>query len=170
MDVSRYIRDIPDFPQKGIIFKDITPLLKNPEPFVYTIDRFVEFLQDVDFDYIITPEARGFMFGSAIAYKMKKGMIPVRKPGKLPSQTRKVEYTLEYGKAGLEIHEDALDPGDRVVLLDDVLATGGTIAAIAGMVEEMGAQVQKMLFLIELEFLNGRNVLDKYAVDSIITY
>ncbi|HNR62614.1 MAG TPA: adenine phosphoribosyltransferase [Thermotogota bacterium] len=170
MDLYRLIRDIPDFPQKGVIFKDITPLLKDAEAFRETIDRLIERLQAVDFDYIVVPEARGFIFGSAIAYEMRKGFIPVRKPGKLPYQTRKVEFTLEYGKAGLEIHEDALLPGAKVVLLDDVLATGGTIKAIAGLIEGMGGTVAKMLFLIELTFLEARKVLETYSVDALMSY
>lgn len=168
MDLTKFIRDIPDFPTKGIIFKDITPLLKDPKAFHYAIDAFVEKLEGVDFDYIAAPEARGFMFSSAIAYRLNKGMIPIRKPGKLPYQTRKVEYTLEYGKAGLEIHEDAVSPGDKIILLDDVLATGGTISAIAGLIEGMGGSVEKMLFLMELDFLNARATLEKYNIESII--
>lgn len=131
---------------------------------------FIEKLEDVDFDYIVAPEARGFLFGSAIAYKMKKGLIPVRKPGKLPYQTRKVEYSLEYGKAGLEIHVDAINPGDKVILLDDVLATGGTISAIADMVEEVGGSVECMLFLMELDFLEARKKLSKYNVQTLLNY
>jgi len=170
MNLNEYIREIKDFPKEGILFYDITPLLKDPEAFSATIDMFIEKLEDVDFDYIVAPEARGFLFGSAIAYKMKKGLIPVRKPGKLPYQTRKVEYSLEYGKAGLEIHVDAINPGDKVILLDDVLATGGTISAIADMVEEVGGSVECMLFLMELDFLEARKKLSKYNVQTLLNY
>lgn len=168
MDLRDYIRDIPDFPKQGIIFKDITPLLKSGEAFHVSIDSFIQKLKGIDFDYIVTPEARGFIFGSAIAYQMKKGLIPVRKPGKLPYRTRKVEFTLEYGKSALEIHEDALEKGAKLILLDDVLATGGTIKAIASLVEGMGGKVQKMLFLVELAFLHGRTILKDYSVESLI--
>jgi adenine phosphoribosyltransferase len=170
VELTRFIRDIPDFPQSGVIFKDITPLLKNGEAFSYSIDEFVKRLQDVTFDYVVVPEARGFIFGSAIAYQMKKGLIPVRKPGKLPYQTRKVAFTLEYGKSGLEIHEDAIEEGAKVILLDDVLATGGTIKAIANLIEGMGGIVQKMLFLIELGFLDARTALSEYKVESLMVY
>ena len=170
MDLYRFIRDIPDFPQKGVIFKDITPLLKDPEAFRETINRLIERLEGMDFDYIVVPEARGFIFGAPIAYEMRKGFIPVRKPGKLPYRTRKAGYTLEYGQAELEIHEDALHPGAKVVLLDDVLATGGTIKAIAGLIEELGGSVAKMLFIIELKFLGARKALEAYSVDSLMSY
>lgn len=170
MNINSYIRDIKDFPKEGIVFYDITPLLKDAEAFAATIDMFVDKLNEVDFDYIVAPEARGFLFGSAIAYKMNKGIIPVRKPGKLPYHTRKAEYTLEYGTAQLEIHIDAIKPGDKVILLDDVLATGGTISAIANMIEEMGGKVESMIFLLELDFLEARKKLSGYDVKSLLTY
>ncbi len=170
MNINSYIRDIKDFPKQGIVFYDITPLLKDAEAFAATIDMFVDKLNGVDFDYIVAPEARGFLFGSAIAYKMNKGIIPVRKPGKLPYRTRKAEYTLEYGTAQLEIHIDAIKPGDKVILLDDVLATGGTISAIANMIEEMGGKVESMIFLLELDFLEARKKLSGYDVKSLLTY
>lgn len=170
MDLKKWIRDIPDFPVEGVIFKDITPLLKDPEAFRFCVDQFIKVLEPLDFQTIIAPEARGFMFASAVAYLMKKSFIPVRKPGKLPYKTRSVEYALEYGQAQLHIHEDALEKGEKVVLLDDVLATGGTIEAIALMSEQMGAVVKGMVFLVELDFLHGRDKLNAYSVHSLIRY
>jgi adenine phosphoribosyltransferase len=170
MDLKKWIRDIPDFPVKGVIFKDITPLLKDPEAFRFCVDQMVDSLSSVSFQTIVSPEARGFMFASAISYLMKKSFIPVRKPGKLPYKTRSVGYSLEYGNAELHIHEDAIQQGERVVVLDDVLATGGTVKAIASMVEEMGGIVEGVFFLAELDFLNGRERLQSYPVHSLIRY
>ncbi len=170
MDLSNYIRDIKDFPKEGIVFKDITPLLKDPSAFKESISEMEKILKGTDFDYIVGPEARGFVFGSALAARMDKGLIPVRKAGKLPAETHQKKYDLEYGSACLEIHKDALDKGDKVIIIDDLLATGGTSLAIAEMVEEMGAIVEKLLFLIELDFLKGRDRLSKYNIESIIHY
>ncbi len=170
MDLKKWIRDIPDFPLKGVIFKDITPLLKDPKAFRFCVDQLVDSLSSVAFQTIVSPEARGFMFASAIAYLMNKSFIPVRKPGKLPYKTRSIGYSLEYGNAELHIHEDAIQQGEHVVVLDDVLATGGTVKAIASMVEEMGGIVEGVFFLAELDFLNGRDLLQPYPVHSLIRY
>ncbi len=170
MNLENYIRDILDFPKPGIVFKDITPLLKNPEAFNETLNVMEDHLKDDTFDYFLGVEARGFIFAAALAARMNKGMIPVRKPGKLPAETYRKDYTLEYGTAGLEIHKDAIDKGDRVLIVDDLLATGGTVEAVALMIEEMGGIVEKMLFLIELDFLNPREKLSGYKIDSLIHY
>jgi len=168
MELKEYVRDILDFPQKGIIFKDITPILKDPEAFGYTIKILQELLKDWDFDFIVAPEARGFLFASPLAYTMKKGLIPVRKPGKLPYKTVNVSYNLEYGSAELQMHVDALKKGDRVVIVDDVLATGGTLDAIRRMVNNVGADVEGVLCMAELGFLNGRERLKDLKVASIL--
>ena len=170
MDLAALIRNIKDFPQEGVIFRDITTLLKNPEAMKEAIDRIVEGLKDIEFDYILGPESRGFIFGMPVAYIMNKGFIPVRKKGKLPAETVSKEYNLEYGTAVIEIHKDALKPGDKVVVVDDLIATGGTAKALAELVEEVGAEVCAMTFLIELEDLKGRDVLKDYNVKSIVKY
>ena len=170
MNLENYIRDILDFPKPGIVFKDITPLLKDPKAFDASLSIMEDRLKDNQFDYILGVEARGFIFAAALAARMSKGMIPVRKPGKLPAETHRRDYTLEYGTAGLEIHKDAIDKGDRVLIIDDLLATGGTVEAVALMIEEMGGIVEKMLFLIELDFLNPREKLRRYNIESLIHY
>lgn len=170
MNLENYIRDILDFPKPGIVFKDITPLLKDPKAFDASLSIMEDHLKDNQFDYILGVEARGFIFAAALAARMSKGMIPVRKPGKLPAETHRRDYTLEYGTAGLEIHKDAIDKGDRVLIIDDLLATGGTVEAVALMIEEMGGIVEKMLFLIELDFLNPREKLRGYNIESLIHY
>jgi adenine phosphoribosyltransferase len=170
MNLNDYIRDIKDFPKPGILFKDITPLLKSPEAFNETLKQMEDKLSGVDFDYIIGVEARGFMFATALAARMGKGMIPVRKPGKLPAETYRKDYDLEYGSAGLEIHKDAFNEGDKLVIVDDILATGGTVEAVVHMVKEMGGKVEKVLFLAELDFLNGRSKLEGERVDALIKY
>ena len=170
MDLAAEIRNIKDFPQKGVIFRDITTLLKNPAAMRESIDRIVKDLENIDFDYILGPESRGFIFGMPVAYIMNKGFIPVRKEGKLPAETVKKRYSLEYGTAVIEIHKDALKPGDKVVLIDDLIATGGTAKAIASLVEEMGASVSAMSFLIELSELKGRELLNDYEIKSVIKY
>ncbi len=170
MDLKANIRDIYDFPKKGIIFRDITTLLKNSEANKEAIDSIVKILEKVEFDYIVGPESRGFIFGAPIAYVMNKGFIPVRKAGKLPAETIKKEYALEYGTAEIEIHKDALKKGDKVVIVDDLLATGGTSKAIAELIERSEASVSAMAFLIELEALNGRDVLKDYNINSVIKY
>lgn len=170
MDLRSFIRDIPDFPSKGIIFRDVTPLLRNPAAFQKAIDEMTKAIQDLIFDLILSPEARGFIFGAALAYRLGKGFVPVRKPGKLPYHTVSVEYSLEYGTAQLHMHSDALQKGQRVIIVDDVLATGGTAEAMANLVKKMGGEVLGMCFLIELSYLNPRERLKDYDVRSILVY
>ncbi len=170
MDLKKIIRDVHDFPKEGIVFKDITTILQNPEALVSSVDQFEEALEGVEFDYIVGPESRGFIFGVPLAYNMKKGFLPVRKAGKLPYKTRSKEYDLEYGSAVIEMHIDAIKPGDKVAIVDDLLATGGTSRAMIELIEELGGEVVKMVYLIELDFLNGREKLEGYDVVSIINY
>jgi adenine phosphoribosyltransferase len=164
------IRDIPDFPKPGIIFKDITPLLKNKELFKKVIDEFANRYKDKKIDFVACIEARGFMLGSALAYKLGAGLIPIRKKGKLPHKTINATYALEYGYDSLEMHEDAIGPGHRVVLIDDVLATGGTAKATAGLIEQLSGHLIEIAFLMELEFLKGKEKLSKYNIFSLIKY
>ncbi|MGE4213245.1 MAG: adenine phosphoribosyltransferase [Anaerotignaceae bacterium] len=170
MDLAGKIRDIKDFPQEGIIFRDITTLLKDADGLCEAIDRIKAALEGVEYDYIIGPESRGFIFGMPLSYSLRKGFIPIRKAGKLPAKTKSKEYSLEYGTATIEIHEDAIKKGDKVVVIDDLIATGGTSRAIVELLEEMGATVEKMVFLIELEELGGRKVIGDYNIESIIKY
>jgi len=170
MDLKNVIRDVHDFPKEGIVFKDITTVLQDPEALVSSVDQFAERLEGVDFDLIVGPESRGFIFGVPLSYNLKKGFIPVRKAGKLPYKTVSKEYDLEYGSAVIEIHTDAIKPGDRVVIVDDLLATGGTSQAMVDLIEEMGGVVVKMVYLIELGFLDGRDKLGGYDVEAIIKY
>lgn len=170
MELSKIIRDIPDFPQKGILFRDITPVLQNAQALTEAVNLFCEKLKNEEFDYVIGPESRGFIFGVPVAYAMKKGFIPVRKPGKLPCEVISKSYDLEYGSNCLEMHKDALKPGDRVVVVDDLIATGGTTKAICELVEELGATVVSLNFFIELNALKGRELLADYAVHSLIQY
>jgi adenine phosphoribosyltransferase len=168
--LEEYVRSIPDFPEPGIIFRDITTVLKDADGLQLAIDSIQSMLKDVDFDVVLGPESRGFIFGTPIAYNLHKSFVPVRKKGKLPCETVEMEYELEYGKATIEIHKDAILPGQKVVIVDDLIATGGTTEAIIKLVEEMGAEVVKACFLIELAGLNGRDKLKGYAVDSAIIY
>jgi adenine phosphoribosyltransferase len=168
--LEEYVRSIPDFPEPGIIFRDITTVLKDADGLQLAIDSIQSMLKDVDFDVVLGPESRGFIFGTPIAYNMHKSFVPVRKKGKLPCETVEMEYELEYGKATIEIHKDAILPGQKVVIVDDLIATGGTTEAIIKLVEGMGAEVVKACFLIELAGLNGRDKLKGYAVDSAIIY
>ena len=161
--VKDYIISIPDFPSKGIIFRDVTSVLESPEGYALAIDELNKLLDGVDYDLIAGTESRGFIFGAPLAYMNKKGFIPVRKKGKL-------SYDLEYGSATIEIHKDAIKPGDKVVLVDDLIATGGTIQAAAKLVEELGGEVVKMIFLIELTDLGGRKLLEGYDVASVVQY
>lgn len=170
MDLKDKIRNIQDFPQEGVLFRDITTLLKDAEGMKEAIDQMTAKLEDVDFDLILGPESRGFIFGMPMAYNMGKGFVPVRKAGKLPAEVVSKEYALEYGTATIEIHKDAIQPGQKVVIVDDLMATGGTAKAIVEMVEEMGGEVAALLFLIELDFLEGRKVLPDYKIESIIHY
>lgn len=164
------IRDIPDFPKPGIIFKDITPVLQNPEAFAEIIDGMADYALSKKADVVVGVESRGFVLGSPVALKLGKGFVPVRKVGKLPHETIQCEYALEYGTSVVEIHKDAITPGQRVLIVDDLLATGGTAAASVKLVEELGGQVAGIVFLIELAFLNGREKLPGYDVKSFITY
>lgn len=164
------VREIDDFPKEGINFKDITTLLKDKQAFRYSVDQIVEDLKEKQIDYVIGPEARGFVMGSAVAYGLGVGFIPVRKPGKLPAKTAKYEYELEYGSDVLEIHADAIEQGKKVAIVDDLLATGGTVKAVANLVESLGGEVVAMEFLIELEFLAGREKLKPYYINSLIKY
>ena len=164
------IRSIENFPEEGVIFRDITTLLKDAEGMKAAIDEMTKKLEGLDFDIILGPESRGFIFGMPVAYNMGKGFVPVRKKGKLPAEVVSKEYALEYGTATIEMHKDAIQPGQKVVIVDDLMATGGTAKAIVEMVEEMGAEVAAMLFLIELDFLEGRKVLPGYRIESVIHY
>ncbi|MCT4595019.1 MAG: adenine phosphoribosyltransferase [Anaeromicrobium sp.] len=170
MNLKEKIREIENFPQEGISFKDITTLLKDGESFRYTIDKFVEELEDIEFDLIVGPESRGFIVGTPLSYATKKGFVPVRKPGKLPGETVKYEYDLEYGSDSLEIHKDAIQKGQKVVIADDLLATGGTLLSTIKLIEELGGEVVGVLCLIELCHLNGRKRLSDYNVKSLIQY
>jgi len=167
-ELEKKIRDIPGFPKEGIIFKDITPLLLDPESYKQAIDIMADYYKDKEINSILSAEARGFIFGSTLAYKLGVGFIPARKPGKLPYKTVRQEYELEYGNDALEIHEDAIKFGDRVLIVDDVVATGGTTAAQAKLVEKMGGEVAGFCFLVELAFLNPRDMLKGYDVFSLI--
>ncbi len=170
MSLEKYIRDIPDFPKKGILFKDITTLLKSKVAFKEAVDQLAELLKDKSVDYIVAAESRGFIFGAALAYRLNCGFVPVRKPGKLPAETYRHTYSLEYGEDSLEIHRDAFPPGSKILVLDDLLATGGTALASAKLVEELEGEVTAIIFLIELTFLKGRDKLKKYPVFSLIKY
>jgi len=170
MNLKDRIRDIPDFPVEGVLFRDITPLLYDPVYFRRAVDDMRDKLNGIEFDIIAGPESRGFVFGTPLAYNMQKPFVPVRKAGKLPYKTRRAEYELEYGKAVVEMHIDAVKPGDRVVITDDLLATGGTAKAICKLIEELGGTVAAIVFLIELESLGGRAVLDGYCLKTLLTY
>ena len=170
MDLKDKIRSIENFPQEGVLFRDITTLLKDAEGMKEAIDQMTAKLDGVDFDLVLGPESRGFIFGMPVAYNMGKGFVPVRKAGKLPAEVVSKEYALEYGTATIEMHKDAIQPGQKVVIVDDLMATGGTAKAIVEMVEEMGGEVAAMLFLIELDFLEGRKVLPGYKIESVIHY
>ncbi len=165
-----YVRSIPDFPEPGIIFRDITSILQDADGLQLAIDSMQELLKGVDFDVIVGAESRGFVFGAPIAYNLHKPFVLIRKKGKLPCETVSKEYDLEYGSAEIEMHKDSIKPGQKVVLVDDLIATGGTIQAAAELVESLGGQVVKILFLMELKGLKGRERLKKYDVDSVIQY
>jgi len=170
MDLKRYIRDVPDFPQPGILFRDITPLLQNAEALQRVIDRFTSEYRAAHLDAVVSIESRGFLFGAPLAYNLGLPLVPVRKPGKLPAARMTVEYALEYGTGELDIHTDALDKGDTVVIVDDLLATGGTAMASAKLVELLGGRVHAFAFLVELLALGGRERLRGYDVLSLIRY
>lgn len=170
IDLKKFIRDIPDFPKKGIVFKDVTTLLKDKDALKAAVDSLAHAFAGKDIAYVVGIESRGFIFGTALAYTLGTGFIPVRKKGKLPAKTRAVTYELEYGTDTLEIHADALKEGDKVVIIDDLLATGGTIAATVKLVADAGAQIAGVGFIIELTFLNGRSKLGNLPVFSVIQY
>ncbi|MGM0368620.1 MAG: adenine phosphoribosyltransferase [Actinomycetota bacterium] len=170
MNLKKVIRNIPDFPKKGVVFRDITPLLKDAEAFRYSVDTLAGKYEDTEIDAILGAEARGFIFGAALAYKLGVGFIPVRKPGKLPFDTCQVSYSLEYGENILEMHLDAVKPGDKILIVDDLVATGGTAKAKAELVEQRGGRVIGFCFLVELEFLNPRDLLKGYDVFSLVKY
>ncbi|MDD6794746.1 MAG: adenine phosphoribosyltransferase [Clostridiaceae bacterium] len=170
MDFKEKIRVIEDFPKEGISFKDITTLIGDGEAFKEAIDKIVEHLKDKKIDLVVGPEARGFIFGVPVAYALGVGFVPVRKKGKLPAETVSVNYGLEYGTDTLEIHKDAIKKGQRVAIVDDLLATGGTIEAVAHLIESVGGEVASMDFAIELTGLNGREKLGKYDVLSLVNY
>ena len=163
--LEEYVKSIPDFPEKGIIFRDVTSVLQDAEGLHLAIDQMQEKLECVDFDVVLGPESRGFIFGVPIAYNMHKAFVPVRKKGKLPRATISQTYDLEYGTATIEIHKDAIQPGQKVVIIDDLIATGGTTEAIIKMVEELGGEVVKIVFLMELAGLKGRERLSGYDID-----
>mgnify|MGYP000857723492 CR=1 FL=1 len=168
--VEDYITSIPDYPKPGIIFRDITSVLQDAEGFHLAIDQMIRLLDGVEFDVICGAESRGFVFGAPIAYALKKPFVLVRKEGKLPRQTIRQSYELEYGQATVEMHTDSIKPGQSVVLVDDLIATGGTIEASAKLVERLGGRVSKIIFLMELAGLKGRERLSKYDLDSVVVY
>lgn len=168
--VEDYVTTIPDFPEPGVMFRDITTVIQDPEGFKLAIDELIKRLDGVDFDVIAGAESRGFIFGAPIAYAMNKGLVLVRKKGKLPRETISMEYELEYGTAEVEMHKDSIKPGQKVVVIDDLIATGGTVEASIRLVEALGGEVVKVLFLMELAGLRGREKLKDYDVDSVIIY
>jgi adenine phosphoribosyltransferase len=170
VDFKQHIRTVEDFPKPGISFKDITTLLKEKDAFREAIDAFAKHFEGQQIDIVTGPEARGYIFASALAYRLGAGFVPVRKPGKLPYKTKRISYALEYGEDALEVHEDAFRPGQKVLVVDDLLATGGTIRAVCDLVESFGADVVGVGFLIELCFLNGRDRLKGYDVLSLVQY
>lgn len=165
-----YVVSIPDFPKPGIIFRDVTSIISDKDGLKLAIDSLVDNVKDLDFDIVIGPESRGFIFGMPVAYNLGKAFVPVRKQGKLPRAVISREYDLEYGSAVIEMHKDAIKPGDKVVIIDDLIATGGTIEAIIKMVEELGGEVVGISFVMELKGLNGRDKLKGYNVTSSICY
>ena len=168
--IEEYVRSIPDFPEPGIIFRDVTSILQDAQGLRLAIDLMQEKLKDVDFDVVAGTESRGFIFGVPIAYNMEKAFVPVRKKGKLPCETVSMEYDLEYGTAQIEIHKDAIRPGQKVVVIDDLIATGGTVEAAVKLIESLGGEVVKIVFLMELAGLEGRKKLAGYDVESVICY
>jgi adenine phosphoribosyltransferase len=168
--LKKLIREVPDFPKKGILFYDITTLLKDKLGFATLIDALAEYYLDQEIDLILGMEARGFIFGPALAYRLNAGFVPVRKPGKLPAATARVEYELEYGSNALEMHRDAVQRGQRVLIVDDLLATGGTAEATAKLATQLGAEIAGLCFVVELDFLKGREKLKNYEVFSLLHY
>jgi adenine phosphoribosyltransferase len=169
-NLAEYIRSVPDFPKQGIIFKDITTLLKNKDGFRIALDQLYELVKDKKIDKVVGIESRGFIYGALLAEKLNAGFVPVRKPGKLPAKTMNETYSLEYGEDSIEIHIDAIEKGDKVLLHDDLLATGGTMEAASRLIEKLGGEIVQISFLIELTFLKGREKLKKFNVNSLIKY
>lgn len=169
-NLADYIRTIPDFPKKGIMFRDITTVLQDKDGLQLAIDSMQNNLKNIDFDVVVGAESRGFIFGMPIAYNMKKSFVPIRKKGKLPAETIEESYDLEYGQATLEMHKDAIKPGQKVIIVDDLIATGGTAEAMIKLVEKLGGEVVQLNFLIELSDLNGRKKLSNYDIKSCIQY
>ena len=165
-----YVRSIPDFPEPGIIFRDVTSILQDADGLHLAIDGLMDSLKDVEYDVVVGPESRGFIFGVPVAYEARKGFIPVRKKGKLPGEVISEKYDLEYGSAVIEMHKDAIKPGQKVAIVDDLIATGGTTEAIIKLVEQLGGEVVRICFVMELAGLKGREKLAGYHVDSLITY
>ena len=165
-----YVVTIPDFPEPGIMFRDITSVIQDPDGLKLAVDGLADLVKDLDFDLVIGPESRGFIFGVPVAYLLGKGFVPVRKKGKLPRETVSQKYDLEYGQAEVEIHKDAVRPGQKVVIVDDLIATGGSAEAAVKLVEQLGGKVVKMIFVMELAGLKGREKLKDYDVESLIVY
>lgn len=168
--LEEYVRSIPDFPEPGVIFRDVTSILQDADGLSLAIDSMQSYLKDMDLDVIVGLESRGFMFGVPLAYNLHKAFVPVRKKGKLPCETISQTYDLEYGSEEIEIHKDAIRPGQKVAIVDDLIATGGTVEAAVKLIERLGGEVVKIVFLMELEGLNGREKLEGYNVDSVIRY
>ena len=168
--LEEYVRSIPDFPEKGIIFRDVTSILEDPEGLQLSIRELQDKLEGMDFNIVIGPESRGFIFGMPIAYNLQKAFVPIRKKGKLPCETASIKYDLEYGSATIEMHKDPIKPGQKVVIVDDLIATGGSVEAAIKLVEELGGIVVKVVFLMELAGLKGRERLKGYDVASVICY
>ena len=170
MNYKDYIADIPDFPQDGILFRDVTPLMADGDVFKKACDEIIAFAKEVNAEVVVGPESRGFIFGCPVAYELGIGFVPVRKPGKLPRETVSVSYDLEYGTDKLEVHRDAIYEGDKVAIVDDLLATGGTVNAVAKLVEKNGGEITAMEFLIELTELGGRDVNKNYYINTLVQY
>jgi adenine phosphoribosyltransferase len=168
--LDSYVTSIPDFPEKGVLFRDITTVIQDPDGFKLAVDGLVKILKGTDFDLVLGSESRGFVFGAPVAYALNKGFVLVRKKGKLPRETISADYDLEYGKATLEMHKDSIKPGQKVVIVDDLIATGGTTEAIIKLVKELGGEVVKICFVIELAGFNGRAKFSDYTVESLLVY
>lgn len=170
MDLKKYIADIPDFPEQGVLFRDVTPLLKDKTAYQEAIRKLCEFANDKKVDVVVGPEARGFLFGCPVAVELDAGFVPVRKPGKLPRDVVSQKYELEYGHNEIQMHSDSIQPGQNVLIVDDLLATGGTVEAAVSLIEKMGGNIVGIAFLIELEALQGRKLLEGYDVYSVLKY
>lgn len=168
--LEEYVRSIPDFPEPGIIFRDVTSILQDADGLHLAVDSLIDMVKDLDYDVVVGPESRGFIFGVPVAYAQHKSFVPVRKQGKLPCETISMDYELEYGTATIEVHRDAIKPGQKVVIVDDLIATGGTTQAMIRLIEQLGGEVVKICFVMELAGLEGRSRLEGYNVDSVIIY